>query len=130
MEVAPTVTVIMKGFLKKDHQIGAIPGKPERLALNVLVATLKGGRLFGHTALCMSPAEHKTIQHSLPPFVLALPPGKLTFSPGDTTVGWEDTKILYNKNVYTFELETNIITTALKNIIMAKIDTASYVVFK
>ena len=31
--------------------------------------------------------------------------------------------------MYTFELETNI-TTALKNIIMAKLDTASYIVLK
>ena len=38
-------------------------------------------------------------------------------------------KLLYNKNVYTFELESNI-TTALKNIIMTKLDESAYIVLK
>ena len=41
-------------------------------------------------------------------------PGELTFVIGDTVAGREYTKLLYNKNVYTFELESNI-TTAFKN---------------
>ena len=111
---------------------------PERLALNILfeaitenvvsVAILKGGGLFGHTAFCMSPAKYATIQHSVS-FLMVTAPGELTFVTGDTAVGWEDTKLLYNKRVYDYELETNI-TTALKNIIMAKIETASYIVLK
>ena len=76
----------------------------------------------------MSQAEYATIQHSLP-LQRALPPGELTFTPGDISVAREDTKLLYNKNVYSFELESNIIT-ALKNIIMAKLETASYAVLK
>ena len=75
MKVAPTVADIMKGFPKKDHQIDAIPGKPERLALNVIfealtknaasVPTLKGGGRFGHTTMCMSTAE-KICNHPKP----------------------------------------------------------------
>ena len=40
-------------------------------------------------------------------------PGELTFVAGNTVAGREDTKLLYNKNVYTFELESNITTGAV-----------------
>jgi len=53
MEIAPSVEAIMAGFPKMDHQIDAIPSKPERLARNILIegltenaasiATLKDG---------------------------------------------------------------------------------------
>ena len=136
MKVAPTVAAFTAGFPNQDHHIDTITGKPERLGLNALVesitenaasiATLKGGGLFPHTALCMSPAEDATIQHSLP-IVLALPPRELTFTPGDTAVvGREDTKLLYYKHVYDFELESHL-ATALKNITMAKLDESAYI---
>ena len=67
MKVAPTFADIMKGFPKHDHQIDTITGKPERLALDLLIeditenaasiSTLKGGGLFGHTATFMSDAQ-------------------------------------------------------------------------
>ena len=60
--------------------------------------------------------------------LMATAPGELTLVAGDTAVGREDTKLLYNKRVYNFELESNI-TTALKDI-MDKLDTSSYVVLK
>ena len=76
----------------------------------------------------MSPAQYANIQHSLP-FELTLYPGELTFTAGDTAVGREDTKLLYYKNVYDFELETHL-ATALKNIIMENLYESAYILLK
>jgi len=75
MKLAPTVADIMKAFPKQDHQIDTITGKPERLAIDLLIEditknaasipTLKGGGIFGHTATCMSDAQYATIPLSL-----------------------------------------------------------------
>ena len=134
MKLAPTVANIMKGFLKQDHQIDSITGKPERLAIDLLIEditentasipTLKGGGLFGHTATCMSDAQYSTIPLS-PPFIPAPSTVVLTFVPGNTVAGREDTKLLFYNNVYDFELESNL-TTALRNILMAKLDESAY----
>jgi len=56
-------------------------------------------------------------------------PPPLTFEENDTAVIRDDKKLVYYTNVYNFELETNL-TTALKNIIMEKLDEATYVHLK
>ena len=76
----------------------------------------------------MSDAQYATIPLSLP-FILAPPPGVLTFTPYDTAVARKDTKLLYNNNVYDFELESNL-AAALRNIMMAKLDESAYIVLK
>ena len=140
MKVAPTVADIMKGFPKKDYQIDAIPGKPERLALNILIealrenaasiATKRWRTIWAYGILHVSPPifNYSTIQHTQP-FVMEVPPGELTFVPGDTAAAREDTKLLYYNKVYNFELE-KYLTTALKNIIMNKFDKSAYIRLK
>ena len=130
MKIAPSVATLMKGFPKQEHQIDTITGKPERLAINILIediienaasiATLKGGGLYGHTGTCMSDFQYATIPDSIP-FIPAPPPGVLTFGAGDTQATREDTKLLFYNSVYDFELESNL-AKALRNIMMAKLD--------
>ena len=48
---------------------------------------------------------------------------------GATALAREDTKLLYAKRLYNFELESNV-TKALKNIIMAKLVETAYIVLK
>ena len=89
MKLAPSAEVILAGFPKKDHLFDAIPGTPEEPALNILIdglhenaasiATLKGGRHYGHTALTVSPAEYATIQHHSTPFLMEVLPLKTNF---------------------------------------------------
>ena len=119
MKIAPSVETIMARFPNKDHQIDTITGIPEHLALNIIfealtkyaasIPTLKGGGIFGHTAMMMSTAQYATIQYILP-FVLVPPPGELIFTSGDTAVGLDDTQLLYYKRVYDFEPESNLAT--------------------
>ena len=40
MKVAPSVETIMTRFPKKNHQIDTITGKPERLALNIIIEVI------------------------------------------------------------------------------------------
>ena len=138
MKIAPTVADLLAGFPKQEHQIDRITGQPERMALNTLIEditanaasipTLKGGGLFGHTATCMSPTQYATIPLSQP-FLPAPPPGALTFATDATAAARDDGKLLYYNSVYAFELESNL-ATALKNIMMAKLDESAYIVLK
>ena len=54
------------------------------------------------------------------------PPPDLTFETADTAAVRDDKKLIYYNNVYNFDLEANI-TTAIKNIIMEKLDDSTYV---
>ena len=113
MKIAPSVATLLKGFPKQEHQIDKITGKPERLAIDILiediienaasVATLKGGGLYGHTGTCMSDALYATIPGTIP-FIPAPPPGVLAFGVGDTQATRDDTKILFYNGVHDFEL--------------------------
>ena len=138
MKIAPSVATLLKGFPKQEHQIDKITGKPERLAIDKLIediienaasiTTLKGGGLYGHTGTCMSAAQYATIPGS-DPFIPAPSPGILAFGVGDTQATRDDTKILFYNGVHDFELETNL-ATALRNIMMAKLDESAYIVLK
>jgi len=76
----------------------------------------------------MSQPQYEAIEHSLP-FIMEPPPTALTFEANDTAAVQDDKKLVYYTRVYNFELETNL-TTALKNIIMEKLDEATYIHLK
>ena len=63
------------------------------------------------------------------PFLITVAPGELMLPAGATAVEREDAKILHYKRVYNFERETNV-TTAFKNIIMAKLVETAYIILK
>ena len=79
-------------------------------------------------AFYMSVAKYTAIHHTQP-FVMEVPPTPLTFGPNDSAAVREDKKLLYYNKVYNFELEKDL-TTALKNIIMNKLDESAYILLK
>ena len=81
------------------------------MALNALIEDLRENA----ASVTMSAGAYATIPHSVP-FLTTAAPGKLTFMAGATAATLEDTKLLYAKQVYSFELESTV-TKALKNII-------------
>ena len=124
------VETLIAGFPNKEHSIDTTTGIPKCLALNIMIEALtknapsistpKRGGVYGHTVMVMmSAAQYATIQYNLQ-FALAPPPGELIFTAGDLAVGCEDTKLLYYRSVYDFELGSHL-AAALKNILMDKL---------
>ena len=139
MKIAPSVEPLSAGFPNKNHQIDSITGTPERLRLNIFfeaitqnaasIKTHKGGGRYGYMGLCMSAPQYAAIQHSAPFVMEPALPALITFEANDTAAVQDDKKLVYYNNVYNFDLEANI-TTALKNIIMEKLDDSTYVQLK
>ena len=136
---APTVDALYAAFPVQAHNIEQIHGTPDRVNLNKLIDAIrenaasvysnKGGGLYGHIGLTMSPADYLVLPNATE-FVFTDHPGVLTIPASATTVAArEDIRDTYNRNLYMHLLEQNV-TLSLKNIIMSKLDDTTYVTLK
>ena len=139
VKIAPTVAAPIEGFPKKDHDIDSITDIPDQINLEQLIDTIREKcstslntqmqrTIWTHIIhnvgykICNS-----TKQCTIPDY--RCPWRTHVSSRSQYAEAWEDIKLLYSKQVYNFKLET-IITTALKNILMSKLDETSFIVLK
>lgn len=133
---APTVESLLASFPIKDRDIATIHGQPDCVTLNALFKAIrrnaasvysdKGGGKYGHIGITMSHEAYTTLQHGTE-FNLQPHPGVLTFQDSEKTViQREDARDLYNRKRYIHLVEQNL-TLALKNIVMSKLQEATYI---
>jgi len=137
-EHAPSVEALLASFPVQATNISTITGKPDRVKLNELILAIrqnaasvysvKGGGTYGHIGLTMSGPEYQALPNTVP-FVKTPHPGSLTIPESATAAAREDTRDLYNRNLYTHRLEQNV-ALALKNIFMSKLEESTYLSLK
>ena len=136
---APTVESLSASFPKKDFDIPAITGEPDRISLDLLindirqnaasVRSIKGGGTYGHLAMTMAPAEYLALPGATA-FTYTASPGELTFTVADdTTIKREDARDIYNRAHHNFELELNV-KIALRNILLSKLEESTYITLR
>ena len=137
-QTAPTVEELYAAFPVQANSISKIHGIPDRVTLNTLIDAIrenaasvnsnKGGGIYGHIGMTMSPIEYEILPNAIP-FVRTAHPGVLVIPAAATIAAREDERDNYNRNHYMHVLEQNI-DLALKNIIMSKLDNSTYLVLK